>query len=237
MFSGSEKADVVDKKSKHWIYLVLVALVLVAAIGGGIYYLRKDKKSSSAGSASQMVQKLENSTKAKVGNETQPSKADLEYASSVNSINEYPTRLKIASIGVDAEVVALGIDTEGRVEVTGQSDLARVSWFQPGGAPGYGNKAPALFSGHFSGADPSQTAVFDELDKIKEGDEILVSTSGGPVLSYKVTLSKNYEVKDVPMNEILSPDGRDRIEIITCGGAWNSAGYTNRTVVTAIRAS
>jgi LPXTG-site transpeptidase (sortase) family protein len=144
-----------------------------------------------------------------------------------------PNKIKISSIAVDAKVIALGLDSKNRIDVP--KNLNEVSWYSLGGFPGNTELKPAVFTGHYAGRSASETAVFDNLNKVSVGDIIEVSLVNGEVLKYKISSKIDYKLEDVPMAKIVTPDKQDRIEIITCGGDWLGATYSSRTVVTALR--
>ena len=137
-------------------------------------------------------------------------------------------RLQIPRLSVDAAVQAVGIDAQGNVAVP--SSLGEVAWYQPGPAPG--DRGNALIDGH-RGVRPGQ-AVFWDLARLRPGDLILVLRGDGSRLAFQVDGVSSYP-RSASVPELFSNEGPARLSLITCTGAWDSAGatYQDRLVVSA----
>jgi LPXTG-site transpeptidase (sortase) family protein len=144
-----------------------------------------------------------------------------------------PGRLIIRSIGVDAPVVAVGVDKEGNMAVTNQS--YDVGWYNRGPSPG--DTGDAVLDGHLDWYDTSQ-AVFYNLKNVKQGDDIEVQRTDGVTHHFKVT-----GVKSVAYNAsvpgLFATTGPPRISLITCGGQWSRSlnQYVSRVIVDATMTS
>lgn len=138
----------------------------------------------------------------------------------------YPARLVIGGIGVNAPIQAVGQTPEGLMEVPKSYGI--VGWYSKGVYPG--QKGPAVMAGHYTGG---YGGVFDRLADLKDGDLITTTNGKGESLTYKVVKKVEYHKDQVPMAELFKTGDSSRLEIITCAGKWQSQNYDKRLVVTA----
>lgn len=83
-----------------------------------------------------------------------------------------PSRLRIPSIGVDAQIGAVGLRSDGSMDVP--DNLWTSSWLAKGPRPGQtGN---VVIAGHRGVGTP---ALFSHLESVQPGDRIYVSDNGG----------------------------------------------------------
>jgi hypothetical protein len=123
-----------------------------------------------------------------------------------------PQRLSLPSLGVDAEVVPVGLEDDGGMEVP--DDVTQVGWFAPGvevGAPG-----TAVLAGHVDSRAQGPGALFD-LRRMEPGDHVVVS-GDGEANEWQVTGRTRYPKDELPLDEIFRWDGEPRLVLITCGG-------------------
>ena len=151
----------------------------------------------------------------------------------LNSGPRPPGRLIIQSIGVDAQVIPVGVDKDGNMAVTNES--YDVGWYNRGPAPG--DPGDAVMDGHLDWYDTSQ-AVFYSLKNVKVGDDVQVQRQDGTMRHFKVTKVQNvaYNAK-VP--GLFASSGPARLSLITCGGQWSKAlnQYVSRVIVDAVMVS
>ncbi len=142
-----------------------------------------------------------------------------------------PVHLRIPSISVDAQVLAIGKTKEGNIGVPKGPD--EVAWYSQGLKPG--ENGNAIFSGHYGWKD-NRPAVFDNLQKIKEDDMIYVQDDTGKQIPFIVT-KKHIYGKDENPPEIFAQSDTSHIVLITCTGSWNAKeqSYSERLVVFADR--
>jgi LPXTG-site transpeptidase (sortase) family protein len=140
-------------------------------------------------------------------------------------------RLEIPAIGVDATVLAMGVDTSGVMEVPGEADV--VAWYDFSASPG--NEGNAVMSGHVDYR--GRLGVFYDLRKLSEGDEVLVWVDGQR-LRYVVEQSYLVRPEQADLQAIVGArTGAETITLITCGGTFDRAAreYDHRQVVRARR--
>ena len=123
-----------------------------------------------------------------------------------------PQRLSLPSLEVDAEVVPVGLEADGGMEVP--DDVSNVGWYSPGvevGAAG-----TAVLAGHVDSRTQGLGALFD-LRRLEPGDPVMVSGDGAST-EWRVTGRTRYPKDELPLDDIFRWDGEPRLVLITCGG-------------------
>jgi LPXTG-site transpeptidase (sortase) family protein len=138
-------------------------------------------------------------------------------------------RLVIASIGVDAPIEAVGLDSQRAMAAPGS--LATVGWFNQGPAPG--ERGDAVIDGHYG--LPATPAVFRNLDKLRPGDILQVIWPDGRRLQFRVGAAEFLAANSPPAPDVFSRSGPARLSLITCAGRWDQSRrtYNERLIVTA----
>lgn len=145
-------------------------------------------------------------------------------------------RLAIDSIGVDAPVVAEGMNEENVPEVP--LNGYEVAWYDFTAQPG--TPGNAVFAGHKTW---SGEAVFYDLDQLQVGDIVRLRGETDDVeLLYRVTDSFTVSEDDPNAVQVMFSSPLDIVTIITCDGTRYYTGdatfghdYTERRVVRAER--
>lgn len=156
------------------------------------------------------------------------------------TVDHQPARLVIDSIGVNAEVEALGVVLASpkpagaaALSMAVPSKPVNVGWYALGASPGDASGA-VTFDGHLdwpiNGKDAP--AVFWKLSSIAVGATIQVVTVGGPTYSYRVASSSSVAA-GANLPYLFSKSGSAELYLITCTGRWNGTQYTQRQVVKA----
>jgi len=139
-----------------------------------------------------------------------------------------PAYIKIPKINVSAPVISVGLTSDGAMEVPrGPSETA---WFGLGPRPG--EIGSAVISGHY-GWKNNIPAAFDNLYKLKKGDQIYIEDKKGVTTIFVVRESKVYGENQNASDVFGSNDGKSHLNLITCMGVWNKVrkSYSNRLVV------
>ena len=143
-----------------------------------------------------------------------------------------PVRLQIPSVGINAPLQAVGLDSRGDMDVPEQVDV--VGWYKFGPAPG-AMTGSAVLSGHIDSAQQGLGA-FSALVKVKSGDSITVTDASGRRWRYRVVGREAFDKKTVPLADLFSRSGAARLTLITCGGDFDASirSYVDNIVVTAV---
>jgi LPXTG-site transpeptidase (sortase) family protein len=142
----------------------------------------------------------------------------------------------IDRIGVGAPVVTYGLDANrAPIVPTGAGAGGIVAWYDFSARPGTGGNA--VYAGHvtWNGA-----AVFYNLSVLSGDDYIRLRDDRGAELTYRVVMNQEMGADDPATLQMMYPESRDMLTIITCGGSFYSTGdpvfggeYTSRTVIRA----
>ena len=140
-----------------------------------------------------------------------------------------PTRLKIPVIGVNANVLHLGLTPLGAMDAP--KGPYEVSWYDLGVRPG--DVGSAVIAGHYGPWKNGAASVFDDLNKLQKGDKISVLNEDGSEIFFIVRDTKTFLSTDNAQTVFLSADGKSHLNLITCQGIWNKSdkSYSNRYVV------
>ena len=139
-----------------------------------------------------------------------------------------PIRLRIPKIDVDAALQYVGLTANGEMDVP--KDPSNAAWLDTGPRPG--EKGTAVIDGHF-GWKNDIPAVFDDLTKLQNGDEVYVNDENGATTTFVVREIRVYGANEVASEVFVSSDGKAHLNLITCEGVWNAdqKSYSGRLVV------
>jgi LPXTG-site transpeptidase (sortase) family protein len=144
------------------------------------------------------------------------------YDQAQASSADFPVRLTIPNIGVDAAVEYVGIAKNGAIGVP--QGPVNVAWFNQSAIPG--EPGSAIIDGHAGWKDGIH-AVFDDLHKLKVGDKVFVTDKSGSTTTFVVRAIKKYDTKADASDLLKSTDGLSHLNLITCAGVWNPQAKTH----------
>lgn len=139
---------------------------------------------------------------------------------------EFPSRLLIPKLDIDASVEFVGLTPKGDMAVP--KDIKNVGWFDSGPRPG--ERGSAVIAGHFSG-DNTQTGVFNNLHSLEVGDQLYILDTNGTSTTFIVREKRSYDPGHV--EEVFGQNDLAHLNLITCGGEWDKTkkSYTKRLVI------
>lgn len=140
----------------------------------------------------------------------------------------YPYKLVIPAIKVNAGVLGLGVENDGRMAVP--HNYTEVGWYNLGSRPG--ELGSVVMGAHVDNGS-SISGVFKNLKNLKTGSLIYISDADGNQYKYKVTARKVYNYKTQVTDEVFAKDDKERLNLITCYGTWlpKENTYNQRLVV------
>ena len=141
-----------------------------------------------------------------------------------------PVSVTIPAIGVNAQVIPLGLAPDGGVAVPPLSEPFVASWFDRGPAPGQAGAAVLLGHVDAAGVGP---AVFYRLGNLVPGNLIDVTRRDGRTAIFRVTSVGLYPENSFPAGRVYANTAAPTLRLITCGGAfdWTTHLYLDRTIV------
>lgn len=140
-----------------------------------------------------------------------------------------PVKLMIPSLGVEAQVEAVGDDPDGAMSTPTNPD--DVAWYELG--PGMGVPGNAVFAAHVNWA--GRLRPFGRIHLLEPGDVIQVIDEEGRGFEYAVESSHWVRAEGAPVDEIFAQPSAPMVTLITCGGEYVAATreYLDRLIVKA----
>lgn len=142
-----------------------------------------------------------------------------------------PQRVDIPALGVQAPVVARGLDARGAVDPPPYDQPGVVGWYGAGAKPGAAGAA--LLVGHVD--TETRPAVFYRLSTLKPGRTVRVVRADGKVAEFTVDDVRVLPRAGFDAHVAYGPRvaGRAELRLITCGGTFDraSGSYTANVVV------
>lgn len=158
------------------------------------------------------------------------------------SVDEYsvdpdlPRYVAIPAIKLGkTKVVQLGLSKNNQIVSPG--NIFEAGWYSQSSKPGQ-DGAMFIF-GHASSWEAE--GAFYSLDKLEQGDTIIVTRGDNEQFTYKVVSSKVYPADKVDMDAVLSPvqPGKQGLNLMTCAGQIikGTSDFSQRLVVFTVRAA
>jgi sortase (surface protein transpeptidase) len=144
-----------------------------------------------------------------------------------------PVRLEIPSIGVNADLVRLGLTAAGEMEVPER--WGEAGWYERGPRPG--ENGPAVIAGHVdSNTGP---AVFFRLRDLRAGAVVRVTRADESVVRFVVDRLQQFPKRTFPTTAVFAPTPTPALRLITCAGAFDETArsYVDNLVAFASPAS
>jgi sortase (surface protein transpeptidase) len=130
-----------------------------------------------------------------------------------------PTHLAVPAIGVSSDLLELGLNPDGTVEVPPLAANSQAGWFT--GSPSPGALGPAVILGHVDSAEYG-AGVFFELGALKAGDQITVDRADGTAGVFSVDRVASYPKDSFPTLEVYGNTDHAALRLITCGGQFDA---------------
>lgn len=197
-------------KRRRYKYKLLTIGLLVGCVGCSLYLvhsLGNDEPKAPLPSVAQDTTSKE-----------QPTKAEPSF----------PVRLSIPSIKVDAALDYVGLTPQG--DMASPNGPANAGWYTPGPRPG--QTGSAVIDGHFGWKD-DLPAVFDNLHKVQQGDNLIVKDDRGATTTFIVREIRTFGKDDDASSVFHSNDNKSHLNLITCHGNWSNTqkSFVSRLVV------
>lgn len=160
-----------------------------------------------------------------------PSASSPKKAAVSQAVTPLPAFVSIPAIDVQSELITVGLDGDGSLEVPPPGpDYDKAAWFK--GSPRPGDVGPATIEGHVDSAK-NGPSVFYNLGKLVAGDRINVTRRDGAVETFMVYQVRAFPKADFPTLEVYGNTAGPELRLITCGGLFDSAAgsYVDNTVV------
>ncbi|WP_262284702.1 class F sortase [Micromonospora sp. MA102] len=131
-----------------------------------------------------------------------------------------PTTISIPRIGVHAEIMTLGLNPDGTVQVPPLEQAMKAGWYSPGPSPGEAGNS--VIVGHVDSAKLGP-AVFFNLGALRMGDTISIAREDGSAATFTVTEVKSYPKAAFPTELVYGPSDKPGLRVVTCGGTFDES--------------
>ena len=142
-----------------------------------------------------------------------------------------PSRMVVASLGVDVPVLATGLDDAGNMALP--PDPANAGWYEYGPAPA----SPAGATVIAAHVDSLTYGIgpFAAFADAVPGTEIVVTDTAGAVRTYVVSSVNTTDKLDVVWASVFDRTGPSRLVVVTCGGEfdYSTRHYLSNVIVVA----
>jgi len=128
-----------------------------------------------------------------------------------------PVSLVIPLIGVNTQLITLGLTSSGALQVPSSTSVA--GWYT--GSPRPGAIGSSIIVGHIDSI--SGPGVFWRLSELRAGNEVYVKRVDGTLVEFRVTLVQTYLKDRFPTQAVYGATPDPELRLITCGGAFDYA--------------
>ncbi|MFC8277523.1 class F sortase [Streptomyces sp. NPDC057271] len=132
-----------------------------------------------------------------------------------------PVRVSVPSLGIDSELMRLGLNQDGTVEVPPPDKGMTAGWYT--GNPRPGEPGAAVIIGHND--TRYGRAVFHDLKRIRRGATVDVHDSRGDTVRFTVTGTETVDKDAFPTKKVYGDTRERTLRLITCDGAFDAAGH------------
>jgi hypothetical protein len=144
-----------------------------------------------------------------------------------------PVTLTIPAIGVQTNIIHLGLTASGALQVPASTAVA--GWYT--GSPRPGAVGSAVIAGHID--SKSGPGVFFRLSSLHPGDRVYVRRADGAIAAFTVTVVRQFAKDSFPTSAVYGAVPDSELRLITCGGTFDPqlGSYLSNTVAYAVAAS
>ncbi|MFC0248298.1 sortase domain-bontaining protein [Citricoccus parietis] len=133
-----------------------------------------------------------------------------------------PTTISVPGINVESEVMQLGLQENGMIEVPPYNLGSPAGWFVHSPTPG--EVGPSVILGHRNGIEGGP-GIFADLPQTEVGDSIEVTRQDGSVASFTVYRTELFRKDEgFPTLEVYGNTEGPEIRLITCDGLNEETG-------------
>ncbi|MFE6761228.1 class F sortase [Streptomyces sp. NPDC057689] len=149
------------------------------------------------------------------------STAAADPAPTATATAEPPAHVSIPSLGVDSDVMRLGLNPDRTVEVPPADKGMTTGWYTGSAVPG--EPGAAVLIGHND--TRYGRAVFHDLRKITKGADIAIRDAAGKTTHFEVTARETVSKNAFPTARVYGRTTDRALRLITCDGAFDTNGH------------
>jgi LPXTG-site transpeptidase (sortase) family protein len=153
---------------------------------------------------------------------TAPAPAEPTAAQATVPAVSRPTRIRIPSLNVDANIIDLGLQSDGTMQVP--PDAKDAGWYTRSPSPGETGPSVVVAHVNWKGTD----GPFAHIDQLKAGDTVDVEHDNGTVATFTVDRVETFPKDDYPSDQVYADTADPELRMITCGGSFDTAAHSYR---------
>ncbi len=127
------------------------------------------------------------------------------------AMRSLPLRIKIPSLGVNAEIIQLGLENDGTLSVPPDGSVA--GWYKDSPTPG--EIGPSVIVAHVDWK--GKEGVFFRLKSMQVGALVKILRADGATQTFKVEKIEAFPKKNFPTNQVYGDIAYAGLRLITCG--------------------
>ena len=138
-----------------------------------------------------------------------------------------PVRVRSDAVDITSDMIPLGKDDEGRLEVP--EDAHTAGWWTGRANPG--ERGPAVIVGHVDSREGP--GAFWELPGLEEGDRVTVDREDGTSVHWRVDRVEEHPKDEFPTDAVYGDTDEPTLRMITCSGFFDPEvrSYDQNTIV------
>jgi hypothetical protein len=148
----------------------------------------------------------------------------------ITATGSIPIRITVPAIGVDANIMQLGLNADKTVQVPPLSEVRTAGWYKYSSTPGA--TGPSIILGHIDSAAYG-LGVFFKLGDVRQGNIVTVLRADHMLATFSVTSVAEYPKTAFPTMKVYGTTTGATLRLVTCGGRFDSAtkSYLDNIVV------
>jgi sortase (surface protein transpeptidase) len=148
----------------------------------------------------------------------------------ITASGSIPIRITVPAIGVDANIMQLGLNSDKTVQVPPLSEVRTAGWYEYSALPGA--IGPSVILGHIDSAQYG-LGVFFKLGDVKKGNMVTVLRADHMLATFTVTSVAEYPKTAFPSAKVYGNTSNASLRLVTCGGRFDAAthNYLDNIVV------
>jgi sortase (surface protein transpeptidase) len=142
-----------------------------------------------------------------------------------------PVAVSVPSAGISAPTIALGLKSNGKIQVP--KDFSQAGWREGGPEPG--ERGAAMITAHVDSR--TGPGAFLKLDEVSRGDEIKVRRKDGTSVTFVAERTEQVPKTNFPTEQVYADTRLPTLRLVTCGGSFDSGSghYRDNLIVYATR--
>ena len=141
-----------------------------------------------------------------------------------------PSRLSIPSIGVNSDLLRLGLNADNTAQVPPLTRQAPAGWYRYSPTPG--QLGPAIIVGHVDSAKYGR-GVFFRLGALRPGATVAITRVDHSIAVFRVDRVVSYAKNSFPTLNVYGNTDRAALRLITCGGAFDYSRHSYQSNIVA----